>query len=118
MTDEELERIRRELLEQYPDATIVVAENRTEVIAELERGRAVAVIEASQPHFHAEMTETYRSLKGRLHVACAGTGYVLEPDQTLTILPGQVHHARATDEPAWIEVQSDPPWSPDDHFTL
>ena len=118
MNDEQIARIRDELLREYPGAQIKVAPDRAEMVAEIEPKRAVAVIERSQPHFHRKMTEVYRVLRGTLYVACGGEGYVLGPGDSLKIAPGKVHYARGADGVAWLEVISDPPWSPDDHLVL
>jgi len=118
MTGDQVSLITRQLREEYPGANINVSPDRAELVAEIEPGRAVAVIERSQPHFHRKMTEVYRGLKGTLHVACGGRGYVIGPGDSLTIEPGNVHFARAADQPAWIEVQSTPHWTPEDHLIL
>jgi mannose-6-phosphate isomerase-like protein (cupin superfamily) len=118
VTDTEVSRLREELLRLYPGADIKVTPDRAEIVAEIEPGRAVAVIERSLPHFHEKMTEVYRGLRGRLYVACGGQGYVLEPGDVLTIEPGSVHFARSAGEPAWIEVLSEPDWTPEDHLIL
>ena len=118
MTSEEISRIQEELVQKYPDANIVVIDDQAEVIAEIELGRAIAVIERSQPHFHRHLTETYRVLSGTLCVASGGIGHIVSPNQTLKIPPGQIHYARGVDGPAWVEVLSNPPWAPEDHFIL
>jgi mannose-6-phosphate isomerase-like protein (cupin superfamily) len=117
MTDEEIAQIREELLRDFPGASIKVPD-RAEMVAEIEPGRAVAVIERSIPHFHRKMTEVYRGLRGTLYVACGGQGHVLGPGDSLTIEPGTIHFARGVGGVAWIEVLSDPPWAPEDHLIL
>ena len=118
MTDADVSRIREELLRMFPGARVKVAPDRAEMVAEIEPGRAVAVIERSVPHFHKRMTEVYRGLRGTLYVACGGRGHVLEAGDALTIEPGNVHFARSAGEPAWIEVLSEPDWTPEDHLIL
>ena len=118
MTESEVSRISAELLQLYPGANIKVTPDRAEMVAEIEPGRAVAVIERSLPHFHRKMTEVYRGLRGTLYVACGGRGYVLGPGDALTIEPGNVHFARGAGAPAWIEVLSEPDWTPEDHLIL
>jgi mannose-6-phosphate isomerase-like protein (cupin superfamily) len=105
-------------MRDYPGAHIVVTDDRAEIIAEIAPGRAVAVIERSLPHFHRKMKEVYRVLRGTLYVACGGRGHVLGPGESLTIEPGNVHFARGANGTAWIEVLSEPPWTPDDHLIL
>lgn len=107
-----------ELKTTYPGCHLKISDDNRELVAEIPDGFAVAVIERSQPHFHMQMREVYRGLRGTLHVACAGRGHVLRPGYTISIEPGQIHFAVAANEPAWIEVVSDPPWSKDDHFVL
>src|SRR5262245_26669750 len=118
MTYDQIEQIRTELLRQYPGASIKVAPDEAEIVAEIDPKRAVAVIERSQPHFHRQMTEVYRILQGTLYVACGGVGHVLSPGQSLTIKPGKVHHARAAGGFAWLEVLSEPAWTSEDHHVL
>jgi len=119
MTDGEIEQIKAELLREYPGAAIKVAPDRAEIVAELEPKSAVAVIEWSQPHFHREMTGVYCILRGTaLYVACGGEGHVLNPGQSLTIEAGKVHHACGAGGLAWLEVLSEPAWTPEDHHVL
>ena len=118
MTADEVERIRAELLREYPGSQVKVTDDRAEMIAEISPGRAVAVIERSLPHFHRRMTEIYKVLRGTLYVACGGSGHVLGVGDALTIEPGQIHHARGAGAPAWIEVLSQPAWTADDHLIL
>jgi hypothetical protein len=51
-------------------------------------------------------------------VARAGEGFVLQVGDSITIIPSQIHHAKAIGDPAWIEVLCDPAWRADDHFVL
>ena len=114
----DVENTRVALMNAYPGCRVKVADDSREMVAELSDGHAVAVIERSQAHFHMEMREVYRVLRGTLCVACGAQGHVLHPNETITIEPGQIHWARAVGEPAWIEVESVPPWSASDHFIL
>jgi mannose-6-phosphate isomerase-like protein (cupin superfamily) len=118
MTDDQIEEIRAKLSKSYPGSHVKVAEDKCEIIAEISDGFAVAVIEKSIPHFHQKMQEVYRVLSGILYVACEARGHVLNKGDTITIEPGQIHFARAAGEPVWIEVESVPPWRPDDHLIL
>jgi mannose-6-phosphate isomerase-like protein (cupin superfamily) len=118
MTEIDIEKTRAELMNSYPGCRVKIAEDKREMVAEISDGFAVAVIERSQPHFHLNMQEIYRVLRGTLYVACGGQGHVLRKGETITIGPGQIHFARAAGEPVWIEVESVPPWSADDNFVL
>lgn len=118
MTGIEVERTRAELLKEYPGCNVKIAADQCEMVAEISDGFAVAVIERSAAHFHQQMKEVYRVLRGTLYVACGGQGYVLRKGDEIVIEPRQIHFARSAGEPAWIEVESAPPWSPDDHFVL
>ena len=118
MTEQEIEKYRSELTASNPGCKVKVAEDKKEMVAEISDSFAVAVIERSLAHFHLKTHEIYRVLRGTLHLACAGRGHVLRIGESITIEPGQVHFARASGEPAWIEVKSAPPWSADDHFVL
>ena len=111
-----VEHYRSELLDAYPGSQIKVAADQREMVAEITAERAIAIIEWSEPHFHREITETYRVLRGTLLVARAGEGFVLQVGDSITITPGQIHHAKALGDPAWIEALCDPAWRADDHF--
>jgi mannose-6-phosphate isomerase-like protein (cupin superfamily) len=113
-----IENYRSELLASYPGSRIKVAHDEREMVAEITGERAIAIIERSEPHFHSEITETYRVLRGTLLVARAGEGFVLQVGDSITIIPSQIHHAKAIGHPAWIEVLCDPAWRADDHFVL
>jgi mannose-6-phosphate isomerase-like protein (cupin superfamily) len=118
ITDIDIEKNRVEMTNCYPGCRVKIAEDKREMVAEISDGFAVAVIERSQPHFHLNMQEIYRVLRGTLYVAYGGKGHVLSKGDSITIEPGQIHFARAAGEPVWIEVESTPPWSSDDHFVL
>lgn len=118
MNEVQIENIESELLRAYPGCRVKVTDDRQEMVPEIRDGFAVAVIERSQPHFHGRMREIYRVLRGELYVACGGRGHVLRQGESLIIEPGLIHYARAVGEPAWIEVESEPPWSPEDHHVF
>jgi mannose-6-phosphate isomerase-like protein (cupin superfamily) len=120
VNDAQIDKIRTELLQAYPGCRVKVTDDKQEMVAELRfaNGIAVAVIERSRPHFHGKMREVYRVLRGVLYVACGGRGHVLRKGESLTIDPGSIHYATAVGEPSWIEVESEPPWSPEDHHVL
>jgi len=118
MTDAEIAKIGKELRKSYPGCQVKVAEDRREMVAEVSDGFAIAVIERSVPHFHLHTREVYRILSGTLYLACAGKGHVLREGETITITPGQIHFARAAEKPVWLEVESVPAWSSEDHFVL
>jgi len=118
VNNDQIDGIQAELVRTYPSCRVKVNDDKQEIVAEIRDGFAVAVIERSQPHFHGTMREIYRVLRGALYVACGGQGHVLREGESLTIEPGLIHYARAAGEPAWIEVESEPPWSPEDHHVL
>jgi mannose-6-phosphate isomerase-like protein (cupin superfamily) len=88
------------------------------MVAEITGERAIAIIERSEPHFQREITETYRVLRGTLLVARAGEGFVQQVGDSITITPGQIHHAKALGDPAWIEVLCEPAWRAIRHIVL
>jgi|694.fasta_scaffold05915_5 mannose-6-phosphate isomerase-like protein (cupin superfamily) len=116
----QIEHYQSELQTTYPGAQIKIAPDQREMVTELsgERAIAIAIIERSQPNVHTEITETYRVLRGSLLMARAGMGFVLHMCDSITITPGQIHHAQALGEPAWIEVLCEPAWRADNHFVL
>jgi mannose-6-phosphate isomerase-like protein (cupin superfamily) len=113
-----IEKLRMELRKAYPGCRVKVAADKREMVAEISDKFAVAVIERSMAHFHLKTKEVYRLIRGTLCVARAGKGHVLQVGETIEIEPGQIHYARAVGEPAWVEVETEPPWSVDDHFIL
>ena len=118
MTPIDIEKTRAELINAYPGCHVKVAEDQREMVAEISDGFAVAVIERSQPHFYAKMTEIYRVRCGTLYVACGNQGHVLREGEAITIKPGYIHYACVAGEPVWIKVESTPPRSADDHCVL
>ena len=118
MNDDQIAGIQAELARTYLGCRVKVTDDKQEMVAEIRDGFAVAVIERSKPHFHGTMREIYRVLRGVLYVACGGQGHVLREGESLTIEPGLIHCAKAAGEPAWIEVESEPPWSQEDHHVL
>ncbi|MCU0652939.1 MAG: cupin domain-containing protein [Candidatus Pacebacteria bacterium] len=93
----------------------------TEIVCETEPattpdgpGVAVAVIDSSAPHYHEKTTELYRVIEGELTIYVNEFPHRLQAGDEYTITPGKVHCA-AGDE-TWVEVVSDPGWTPQDHF--
>jgi hypothetical protein len=41
-----------------------------------------------------------------------------QPATSFLKVTGQIHHAQALGEPAWIEVLCEPAWRADNHFVL
>jgi len=113
-----IETTRAELLKTYPGCRVKVAEDKREMVAEVSDKFAVAVIKRSIPHFHLKTKEIYRLTRGTLCVARASQGHVLQVGESIVIEPGQIHYARAIGEPAWVEVETDPPWPATDHFII
>lgn len=111
-----------QLREEFPGKTIVCLpeDNPTEIIVELDRNGvedcsvAVAVIDRSAPHYHRMLTETYEVQEGVLYLQVEGMLHVLNPGDTFTIHPGQVHWAEG--KATRIIVTCTPPWRPDDHI--
>jgi mannose-6-phosphate isomerase-like protein (cupin superfamily) len=118
MTNKQISQFRAELLRDYPGAHIKVADDLGEMVADIDGHRAVAVVERSQPHFHSKTKEIYRIVRGTLHLACGGRGYLLAPGDSVTIEPGNIHFARAVGGPAWLEVLSEPDWTMEDYLLL
>jgi mannose-6-phosphate isomerase-like protein (cupin superfamily) len=113
-----IEHYRSELLVAYPGSQIKVAPDQREMVAEIAGVHAIAIIERSEPHFHREITETYRVLRGTLLIGRLGESFVLKVSDSITIRPGQIHHAKALADPAWIEVLCEPAWRAIRHIVL
>lgn len=96
------------------------AEDPAEIIVEIggnaDEGLAVAVIDRSVPHVHQKMTEVYEVERGILRVHVDGETRTLEPGQSLTIHPGQIHWAEG--EATRLLVRSKPPWIASDHIIV
>jgi mannose-6-phosphate isomerase-like protein (cupin superfamily) len=112
-----------ELHNRYPNAKRILIAGPGEIIVELERGLAVAVIEWSKPHFHLWRYEHYKILEGGLAVIICGKVTELRAGRgslhTVTINTCEVHQAvTLCNKPAIVEIKSNPPWSPDDHFVV
>lgn len=113
-----IEHYRSEVMALYPCSQIKLAPDQRKMVAETTGGRAIAIIERSEPHFHREITETYRVLRGTLLVARASKGFVLQGGDSITITPSQIDHAKALGDPAWIEVLCEPAWRAIRHIVL
>lgn len=119
----------RQLKQQYPGKNILCIPptgRAKEIICELgpiEGGsRAIAVIDESEAHVHFRTTEIYDPLEDGLTLqydssdkaGCLSlTDKVLKKGETFTIRPGTVHKAKG--KAVWIQVDTFPAWSPDDH---
>jgi mannose-6-phosphate isomerase-like protein (cupin superfamily) len=118
------------LYENYPllDRIARVGEKTLpdcELIAEIEPGLAIAVIDRSRPHFHLHSSETYTVLEGKLGLSVGGKVVVLEAEGTTRggsfVIPPLMVHSAVTMSgrgPAVVEVRSDPPWDRLDHFEV
>lgn len=87
-------------------------------MAELTGERAIAIIVRSQPHSHAEITETSRVLRGTLLVVCVGMGCVLQLGNSITIIKGQIHHTKYSLSRTKSRFSATLPGRADDHFVL
>jgi mannose-6-phosphate isomerase-like protein (cupin superfamily) len=113
------ERVIEKLKRDYPDKNIVLnyPDDPTEIVCEIDpgNGRAIAVIDRSEPHHHDRTTEEYKVVDGVLTLYIDGSEKVLEKGEDFTVYPGEIHFALGAE--TWFEVKSTPPWSPDDHIT-
>jgi len=116
-------KIIKELSQKYPGKRIIKLpeDNPTEIICEIDpatnhpdKGVAVAVIDKSEPHYHKAATEIYKIIKGELTVSVNNQEYKLKEGNTLTVKPGEIHHAVGNE--TWVEVYSEPGWTQEDHI--
>lgn len=122
---ERAERILLELQQKYPGKKAFDLDgNGTHFVCEIEPtsehpkyDRAVEVIISSMPHKHAEMTQQYKILSGRLELHVGSEVVILHPGEKYTIEPGVVHWARSDDE-CWLEIYSEPGWTEEDHIPV
>jgi mannose-6-phosphate isomerase-like protein (cupin superfamily) len=113
-----VEKIVAKLKKDYPEKNIVLnpPENPTEIVCETnpEKGLAVIVIDSSIPHHHLHTTEIYRVTKGNLTLYIDGNEKELSEGDEFTIYPNEVHFAIGSE--TWIDEQSTPPWTAEDHI--
>lgn len=102
----------------HPERNIMVIDEKgaREVICEFEKGKAMAVILKSLPHYHKKTTETYTVLKGYLRVYKNSRSFFIAPRETIVIPPDVPHYAVGNE--TWVLVLSDPPWRQEDHFLI
>jgi len=114
-----------ELSQKYPGKKIVQLpeNNPTEILCEIdpatnhpEKSIAIAVIDKSEPHYHKKTTEIYKVIKGNLSMVIDGQKNKLEEGDSLIIKPRDIHYAIGDE--TWIEVYSEPGWSPEDHILI
>lgn len=114
------EKVIKELKENYPDKNIICLpeESPKEIICESDRknGIAIAVIDKSEPHYHKNLTETYKILSGELNLIINEENFLLKPGKTKTIAPNQTHYAIGNE--TWVEIKANPPWTPEDHILI
>lgn len=117
-------KIKKELAEKYPGATIIALPNDhpKEILCEIDPttdhpdySMAISVIEKSIPHYHKVTTEKYEVLSGEVTLFLGDQQIVLKPGSKVTIKPGIIHWARANS--GWIKCTSRPGWTPGDHIT-
>lgn len=110
---------------KYPGKRIIQSgkDSVTEIVCEIEpaktpddSGKAVAVIDKSEPHYHKKTTEHYRIIKGELVIYADETAYRLRAGEKYKIDSGKIHYAVGNE--TWVEVISNPGWSPSDHFLV
>jgi len=123
----------KKLKKKYPGKAIIENKNEagrtTEIICETDPtdlhpgySTAIAVIDASTPHYHKIISETYRVLDGELRIFKYFSGRksyeekVLEKGESLTIYPGEIHVNKGKE--TWVEVTSKPGWMRGDYINL
>lgn len=120
-----VEKIVSELKSLYPNKDIlqIPSQDPKEIIVEVEPtsinpnySLAVAVIEESYPHVHHRSFETYRVLRGEVHLFLGPVRKVLHEGDIQVIEPGTVHWAIA--DSAMVECASEPGWIPEDHILV
>lgn len=119
------ERITQELKTQYPGKNIISLprDNPKEILCEIdpsskhpEYNTAIAVIDASAAHFHIISKETYKIIKGELHLFLNGKEKVLKTGEEYTIQPYIIHWAQGNE--TWAQVYSAPGWTAEDHILV
>ena len=111
--------------EQYPGKNVVKlpSDKPTEIICELEPSSehpehsiAIAAISLSKPHYHRRTTELYELISGKLTLAVNDKSIELNPGDTYTVSPQQIHSAKG--DFTLVKVTSRPGWTPDDHVLV
>lgn len=116
-----IDKVIEELKRKYPNKNII--QNSGEIICEIEPAsnhpkwsKAIAVIDQSIPHFHIKAIEEYTVLKGDLILTVEGEDHYIPEGQSYIIYQMQHHSAKGNE--AWVEVQSTPGWTPNDHIIV
>lgn len=121
----DVEKIIKELFDKYLGKRVIKnpESNPTEIVCETvpavvlgDRGVAIAIIDSSKPHYHKKIIEKYKVLRGKLTVFKNGKLYKLQAGDELTVMPDEIHYAIGDE--TWVEVISEPGWTPDDHFLV
>lgn len=114
-------KVLEELKSKYPNKNIVQPSG--EIICEVEPtsdhpkwSKAIAVIDQSVLHFHTKAIEEYTVLKGDLILTVEGEDHSIPEGQSYIIYQMQ-HHSAKGDE-TWVEVQSTPGWTSEDHIVV
>lgn len=111
--------------ETYPGKNIVCLpeDDPNEIICEVdpsvehpEYNKAIAAIHKSEPHYHKEAVETYHVLRGELHLFVNEVEHILKPGDVFVVHPNEVHYA--VGDFTLVEVDSEPGWTPDDHYLM
>lgn len=114
-----------QLKSEYPDKNIIVLpkKNPTEILCEInptsehkEYSVAISVIDRSVSHVHYKTTETYKVVKGEVRLVVDDVQHELKKGDKFVIKPGSIHYAIGDE--AWIECESRPGWTPEDHILV
>jgi mannose-6-phosphate isomerase-like protein (cupin superfamily) len=122
-----IEKIKKELNNLYPDKDIFLLTNSegevVEILCEVEpskdhpeHSKAIAVINSSKLHYHKVTTETYKIIKGSLDLFVDDQKITLHAGDEYTITPRQKHRAEGAE--TWVEVYSEPGWTFEDHILV
>lgn len=113
----------KELNYKYPDKAIFKNDenNPTEILCEVkpvsqhpEYSLAISVIDKSTPHQHHKTIETYKVIKRKLTLHVGDEVIVLNEGDTYEIPINTIHWAEGDE--TWVECESHPGWTPEDHI--
>lgn len=116
-------KLKRDLLERYPDAAIILlpSDHPREILCEIDPATshtdysvAISVIEKSTPHYHKIATEEYEVLSGEVTLYLGDEKKILKAGDKVMIKPGTIHWAKS--KSGWIKCTSRPGWIPLDHL--
>lgn len=119
------QKVVNELREKYPEANIILNDQRnpTEIICEIESTSkhsdysiAIAVIDKSISPYHKKTTEEYEVIKGKLLLKVDDKKIILKKGDKFVIKTNIVHYGEGQE--TWVKTTSKPGWTQKNHLLV